>query len=477
MTTDLSLLSFWAKTGRTHENEFEGPLVSSPRFHPLVYHLLDVAACAEALLRQERSRVGRLAKSCNVDVAEISRCFVALIALHDIGKCARGFQGKVLDLWPDYLGPKPDKELSVRHDAAGVWLFHHDAKLKEIVERLLPGLGRSKRLTLVQAVCGHHGQPIERNGKVYPDVGNSARDIGPKSGEAAVMIAEAIVKLLAQPSCRLEETSVPLASFWLAGLSVLSDWLGSNRTWFEFQPPQSGDLLTNMKYYWEICAKPNAKKALKEAGLVPARIAPLTGLNRLFDVRYEPTPLQNYAETVELRDGPSLFIIEDMTGAGKTEAAVILAHRMMQEGKAQGLHVALPTMATANAMFTRLADSYLRMFGEDIRPSIVLTHGRRDLFKGFAHLPEVIAQYDGDARDEDDPSEVEASAFCADWLARSNKQAFLAQVGAGTIDQAILSVLPVRHQSLRLWGLADKVLVIDEAHAMMPTWAKKSSAF
>jgi CRISPR-associated endonuclease/helicase Cas3 len=78
-----------------------------------------------------------------------------------------------------------------------------------------------------------------------------------------------------------------------------------------------------------------------------------------------------------------LFIIEDMTGAGKTEAAVIIAHRMLQKGKADGLHVALPTMATANAMFERLASSYRRLFLEADTPSIVLTHGRRDLFAGF----------------------------------------------------------------------------------------------
>ncbi|MGH6794559.1 MAG: CRISPR-associated endonuclease Cas3'' [Methylocella sp.] len=99
-----------------------------------------MAACAEALLRQEQSRAGLLAKSCNVDVGDLSRCFVALIALHDIGKCARGFQGKVLDLWPDFLGAKPDKELSVRHDAAGVWLFGEDDQLARIAERLLPDL-------------------------------------------------------------------------------------------------------------------------------------------------------------------------------------------------------------------------------------------------------------------------------------------------------------------------------------------------
>ena len=58
----------------------------------------------------------------------------------------------------------------------------------------------------------------------------------------------------------------------------------------------------------------------------------------------------------------------------------------------------------------------------------------------------------------DDPSETTASAFCSDWIARSNKQAFLPQMGAGTIDQALLAILPARSQVLQLWGLADKVL-------------------
>ena len=220
-----------------------------------------------------------------------------------------------------------------------------------------------------------------------------------------------------------------------------------------------------MAGYWKTHARPRAARALQKAGLMSASISPRSGLAYLFDPTYEATPLQQYAENVTLPDGPLLFIIEDMTGAGKTEAAVILTHRLMQAGKAKGLYVALPTMATANAMFTRLASSYRRLFQGTHKPSIVLTHGRRNLFAGFTRLPDELAKYDGNAHDEDDPSEIEASAFCADWIARSNKQAFLAQVGAGTIDQAILAVLPARHQSLRLWGLADKVLVIDEAHA------------
>jgi CRISPR-associated endonuclease/helicase Cas3 len=465
--TSAALFSFWGKADRRRDSDCELTTQSPPSFHPLIYHLLDVAACAEALL-QEDERLAQLAAACNADKDELSRCFVTLIALHDIGKCARGFQGKVLDLWPNYLGEKPEKELSVRHDAAGVWLFHQNAKLKKIAKELFPELTPAQRLVMIQSVCGHHGQPIEWRPKAedYPDIGNCKKQIGETAQEAAATIAEEIVRLLQPTPCRIEETTLPDVSFWLAGLSVLSDWLGSNRTWFEFQPPpQSGDLRTGIAHYWETHARPKAKKAMIEAGLLLSSISPATGLTQLFGRQYVATPLQNYAETAALRDGPLLFIIEDMTGAGKTEAAVVLAHRLMLAGKAKGLHIALPTMATANAMFERLAAIYRRLFTGEHPPSIVLTHGRCELFESFTHLPNALAAYGGEAQDEDDPSNIEASAFCADWIARSNKQAFLAQVGAGTIDQAILAVLPARHQSLRLWGLAGKVLIIDEAHA------------
>ena len=454
-----SIFSFWAKTKPSNPHQVE-----SVEFHPLIYHLLDVAACAEALLRQERLRVERLAKSCSVTADHLTSCFVTLIALHDIGKCASGFQGKASHLWPEFLGPKPHAELNVRHDTAGVWLFTENSKLAEIAQRLFPNLSASKRMMIIQAVCGHHGEPI--NWHDYPDIRNPRRQVGPKAQEAAEVIAGSIVEFFQPPACPLEDRHTALASFWLAGLAVLADWIGSNQTWFEFKPtPQSGDLLENITKYCEMHARPCAGRAMGEAGLVSARASSQTGLAHLFGAGYIATPLQIYVENVDLPEGPLLFIVEDMTGAGKTEAAIILAHRLMLAGKAQGLCIALPTMATANAMFMRLAVSYRRLFDETGAPSIVLTHGRRDLFGGFAHLPNALGKYDGDARDGDDPSQIEASAFCADWLARSNKQAFLAQVGAGTIDQAILAVLPARHQTLRLWGLVDKVLVIDEAHA------------
>ena len=54
--------------------------------------------------------------------------------------------------------------------------------------------------------------------------------------------------------------------------------------------------------------------------------------------------------------------MEDVTGAGKTEAALMLTRRLMASGCPDGFFIALPTMATANTMYGRIAQSYARLF-------------------------------------------------------------------------------------------------------------------
>src|SRR5439155_16454402 len=58
-----------------------------------------------------------------------------------------------------------------------------------------------------------------------------------------------------------------------------------------------------------------------------------------------------------------------------------------------------------------------------------------------------------------------SSKNCTAWPAQRRKKALLAHVGVGTIDQALLGILPAKHQSLRLWGLLGKILIADEVHA------------
>jgi len=62
------------------------------------------------------------------------------------------------------------------------------------------------------------------------------------------------------------------------------------------------------------------------------------------------------------------------------------------------------------------------------------------------------------------PPQVGEAGLALDWF-RPKKRALLAAFGVGTVDQALMSVLAVRHGFLRLFGLAGKTLVIDEVHA------------
>jgi hypothetical protein len=185
---------------------------------------------------------------------------------------------------------------------------------------------------------------------------------------------------------------------------------------------------------------------------------------QLFPEIEAPRPLQRCAETSVLPEGAALFVIEDVTGAGKTEAALVLAHRLVVAGRGQGLYFALPTMATANAMYDRLGEAYGRLFAADARPSLVLAHGRRALNPRFAdRILEPVA--DASESTDEDAANQPAGAQRAAWIADDRRKAFLAQVGVGTLDQALLAVLPTRHAMLRLLGLTQRVLVVDEAHA------------
>ena len=70
---------------------------------------------------------------------------------------------------------------------------------------------------------------------------------------------------------------------------------------------------------------------------------------------------------------------------------------------------------------------------------------------------------DGLFYDSDAPTGAEAE--CSAWIADNRRRSFLAQIGVGTVDQALLAVLPSSFQSIRLAGLMQRVLIVDEAHA------------
>ena len=429
------MFQFWAKSGR------EGELAP---MHSVPHHSLDVAASALVLLSALR-----------IPVAVPVTALAALIAFHDIGKFTRPFQAKVPELWPPSLGDFPGRSAGF-HDDAGYALMC--GALARGVDRLFVNWrAATSRYSLFRAVTGHHGRPPCQF--ATPDLPHSvACNVCIEA--ASSFIDQTFAVIDPQPFPQLDTAPRHRLAWFLAGLAVAADWLGSGRRWF--QPVVAAEH-TDLHRYWSDVALPRAQEAAGEAGLISSRVSSRVGLTNVFPELATARPVQFWAETVALPDGPALFTIEDGTGSGKTEAALVLAHRLMAAGRSNGLFFALPTMATADAMYARLEHAYRRLFASDTCPSLVLAHSHRSLHSGFG-----ASILDGAADPRDDcaaPADQPAGAQCAAWIADDRRKAFLAEIGVGTIDQAVMAVLPTRHAPLRLLGLSQQVLVVDEAHA------------
>lgn len=439
----LNSVAFWGKA--------QPSSAATAHAHPIVAHSLDVAAVAALLPRE-------------LGLGIPAPALAYLTALHDVGKFSRNFQGIAPEHWPTpALGSYPAGGVPVgpRHDAMGLHLLQ---KLPQLLEPVLPTRtdGRhawdpALRAPLLRAVTGHHGRP-----PAAPDSAPGPDLLCNSCLGAAGAFGEAMHALFSPPPLICpDDREIARWAWQIAGITTLADWVGSRQAWFPYVASEA--VADPTSYFWNH-ALPRAAAALAAAGLLGTRPARFGGLARLFPGITLATPVQTWAETVSLPAGPLLAVIEDQTGSGKTEAALVLAHRLLADGRADGVYVALPTMATANAMFGRLAEAYRRLFTREGHPSLALAHGRADLDPRFR------ASIAGERTNAPppaslDPADEPSESHCAAWLADDRRKALLAQVGVGTLDQALMAVLPVRHAVLRLQGLARKVLVVDEVHA------------
>lgn len=429
------ITAYW---GKARENE-----QGKKEWHPLAYHNLDVAAALCALLKARPHWLTSLAEISGLTTEETLRRLTITAALHDIGKFAENFQWKIPDL-AETLGAQTGNWANSGHGSVGkslwkeIWHTHNFKYLDD----------------WMQAAVSHHGTPVqgvENLGNVRSK--NALSDV--------IAYSDAIVALFEEPSD--DPSARKKYEIWrIAGLVILADWIGSNRDWFPYRAPN-----LTLEEYWKQTQK-QADIAIRQAQLEESPTADIFGLGDLIGSDKAPSPLQAWAEGQTPSGKPQLYIIEDLTGSGKTEAALLLCHRLMRAEAAEGIYWALPSMATANGLYERLKDCYVRMFDTSrISPSLVLAHSARDLNDAFQlSIRENLAPQNigSDASGQ----EVSAEASCAAFIAEDRKKTFLAQVGVGTLDQALLGVLPVRHQSLRLIALSRRVLVIDEAHAYDP---------
>ena len=241
--------------------------------------------------------------------------------------------------------------------------------------------------------------------------------------------------------------SLPARSL-LAGFCASCDWLGSNTDEFDYRAP--GTALQH--HLDERLERIGSSRMLVRYGLLTP-VQGYAGLPALLGNGEAPRGVQTLIDA--LPTTPGLTLIEAPTGSGKTEAALAHAWRLLAAGVADSIVFALPTQATANAMFERVEAFAAKAYGQ---ANVVLAHGKRDFNRGFQQLVE-----HGQRRTRQ--GDEEASVQCAAWLASSRKRVFLGQIGVCTVDQVLLSVLPVRHKFVRGFGLNKSVLIVDEVHA------------
>jgi CRISPR-associated endonuclease/helicase Cas3 len=455
---------YWGKAARLADR------TNQRSYHLLAYHCLDVAAVGQQLLLHDSNLLRKIIPSdvFNDDPEREQWCVgvvTFLLALHDIGKFSDRFQNLIPELLKELKGYSSDRTYTVHHTDMGRLLFE-----KEIWQKIWdsdwfhldPNDDRSDWKDVWNpwffAVTGHHGIPPE---KPEPPISMLFED---ENRQSAILFSEECAMLFLKtkfPDHRVFSekylSEFSRASWLLAGLAVLSDWIGSNNDHFSYH-----STAMPLEKYWKEYAIPQAENAIRAFGILPGTVSSETGMHALFPDLQTPTPLQSFAETCEIPPTPQLFIIEEATGSGKTETALVLAHRLMAQGLAEGIYFGLPTMATANAMYDRMGKAYGHLFSRDSHPSLVLAHSGSKLSEKFRQS---IGYSDRMVSEQEHPGEMSASTQCTAWLADNRKKALLAQVGVGTIDQALIAVLPLHHQSLRLLGLSRNILIVDEVHA------------
>ncbi len=448
---------YWGKSERGEEEPH--------CYHLLAFHSLDVAAVGGVLLDKFPKLHRQLAQLSGMPEEQFRRWMLFLLSLHDLGKFTDSFQNLRPDILQKIQSRKSTASYAIRHDTLGFhfWNQHirpHFVELGMVTEQEPRMRYMPDDLALLnawmRAVTGHHGEPPRDEQFTLSDYLNDPDDI-----DAAKAFVTDLVSLFLKSDVVFPELDLEAAkgaTWWLAGFIVLCDWLGSSRKPEEF----SATATKSLTDYWQH-TQGWAEAVVEKSGLASPEASQQFSLQDFFDAEIDvvATPLQKEAAERQIDSGAQMFILEDVTGAGKTEAAIILLHRLMKSGLAQGAYFGLPTMATSNGMYRRLGKVYQKLYSAKKPPSCVLAHSAREMSDSFRKS--VAVQGESTPIDYGDGT-MPANAHCSAWLADNRKKALLANIGVGTVDQAVLAVLPSRHQSLRLLGLLGKCLILDEIH-------------
>ena len=420
-------------------------------FNSLICHMIDVGSTAQVLISNAcfKNLRNRLMQEMGTDEQTVVEWIGFILALHDIGKCHPDFQGKIDCPLNDELRAKNLMKKSTTSE--GVREFRHESYVWEwgfdylLVQCAIP---KETVRILLTVLSLHHWR--------YTDVQKIDSAYKPFWLDLQNELADTLKPLFITKEFQGQMIKhKDIFSTLLEGLLILSDWIASNA---EMMPFSDREISDPYAYYRE-----SMDKAVRAINVLGLDVSNGSAFGRDFlDVwpeikenGFKPRPIQEVCEKL-CQDGslvPKLVIIEAPMGEGKTEAAIYTAIQWLRDNKAHGFFVALPTSATSNQMYGRIQD----LFSQHQQGSIDIK-----LVHGLAWLIDKDGpQHNLESRLQEEREEREL-AF--KWF-QPSRRALLAPFGIGTVDQAMMAALFVKFGVLRLLGLSNKVLIIDEVHA------------
>lgn len=434
--------AIWGKTDDLDWAPYRG----LGRWLPLAVHLVDTGLVGGELW----DRLGPLARaplSRGLDEAAARARFVAVCALHDIGKATPAFLAQG-------TGPT-GSACTARIEAAGLRLpagiapreLHHSAAAVPIIQRL----AGPDAAGCANVIAGHHGfHDPELARELWRHRGEThAGLLGWDDDGWAEVQAEIAAFALAAVGGDAQDLAAPIDhedQLATTGLVMLADWLASDPRLFPVDPgasPGPGRL----------------DAALRRLDLdAPWRPSPEP---RLWAARFpsmpQPRPMQAAAlAAAEALEGPGLLLVEAGMGSGKTEAALAAAEAMAARLGGDGIAFAMPTMTTADSIFERIvawSDGLGRPIGA------WLGHSRSAMSATLRRI--------ADPRARDAAAGARAGGIFADKLG------LVQPISAATVDQVLRCGARGRMAYPTQASLLGKVVVFDEAH----TYDEHTAAF
>lgn len=400
-------------------------------YKSLIHHMIDAGACAFVLMNQcFRSSAEKMAEVSGMELSDVVQISCYITALHDIGKCHPGFQYKAKDVEPDvfekiteYIRVRKVNSASFRHELYSEKILRRIWAAKDCPEEVIDNLS-------VVTALHHQG----KKGNAREIIPAFLHDYQVAQDELEKRIRELFPNKLNELKC----SDWSCFCILLEGIMICSDWISSDE-WFE-----NLDGVDDQEYLK--IARNIAASAISEIGISETKLPDVRKMEDLFPYITASSARPMQKAVSELKEVPCFAILEDLTGSGKTEAAVYLASRMQKQYEKHGFYFALPTSATSNQMYFRLAEIFRRF---DI-PDFKLLHG--------------TAWAVSESGRDFDNQKPGTETIGNEWLAPARK-GLLAENAVGTVDQAMMSVLRIKYSVLRLLGLSEKVLIIDEVHA------------